>query len=60
MPCIDLCFKFGIKTAEYTDRTCIVVMEIDTTAARVQIGIVVDLVSKVLSSRDFSALGSVT
>ena len=35
--------------SEYTDRACIVVVEIDAAAGRLHIGIVVDSVSEVLN-----------
>ena len=46
---IDLRLRFGIEELEYTERTCIIVVEIDGQAGRVLIGIVVDSVSEVLN-----------
>ncbi len=49
IPVIDLRLRFGMDAIGYTDRTCIVVVEIGGTAGTVQIGIVVDSVSEVLN-----------
>jgi len=49
IPVIDLRLRFGIKSINYTDRTCIIVVEIQGTIQTVQIGIVVDSVSEVLN-----------
>ncbi len=47
IPVIDLRTRFGMDTAEYTERTCIIVVEIDVQGRHLQIGIVVDSVSEV-------------
>lgn len=47
IPVIDLRTRFGMDTAEYTERTCIIVVEIDVQGCHLQIGIVVDSVSEV-------------
>ncbi len=49
IPVIDLRLRFGMEQIDYTDRTCIIVVEIEGSAATVQIGIVVDAVSEVLN-----------
>jgi purine-binding chemotaxis protein CheW len=49
IPVIDLRLKFMISAAEYTDRTCIIVMEIATAGRTIMMGIVVDSVSEVLN-----------
>jgi purine-binding chemotaxis protein CheW len=49
IPVVDLRVKFGIASIDYTDRTCIIVVEIDTDDMTIQIGIVVDSVSEVLN-----------
>jgi purine-binding chemotaxis protein CheW len=49
IPVIDLRLKFGMESMDYTERTCIIVVEIDGTVGTVQIGIVVDSVSEVLN-----------
>ncbi len=51
IPVIDLRLKFGMAAIDYTDRTCIVVVEIDSQDMTIQIGIVVDSVSEVLNIR---------
>jgi len=49
IPVIDLRLRFGMEPIDYTERTCIIVVEIETDAGTVQIGIVVDSVSEVLN-----------
>jgi purine-binding chemotaxis protein CheW len=49
IPVIDLRSKFDMEIIEYTERTCIIVVEIDSESSTVLIGIVVDAVSEVLS-----------
>ena len=49
IPVIDLRLRFGMPTMDYTERTCIIVVEIDGQAGTVQVGIVVDSVSEVLN-----------
>ncbi len=49
IPVIDLRIRFGMSSAEYTDRTCIVVVETDSDRGRLHIGVVVDSVSEVLN-----------
>jgi len=49
---MDLRLKFGMPAIDYTDRTCIIVVEIDTEDMTIQIGIVVDSVSEVLNIRE--------
>ena len=49
IPVIDLRLRFGMESMDYTDRTCIIVVEIQGTVDTVQIGIVVDSVSEVLN-----------
>lgn len=48
IPVIDLRLKFGMETMAYTDRTSIVVVEVERQSGIVVIGIVVDAVSEVL------------
>ena len=47
IPVIDLRALFGMGRIDYTDRTCIVVVETGQVEGRLQIGIVVDSVSEV-------------
>lgn len=49
IPVIDLRLRFTMKEKEYTDRTCIVVVEIGGRSLDIVIGIVVDSVSEVLN-----------
>ncbi len=63
IPVIDLRLRFGLKAEEYTDRTCIIVVEIPGESGNVMIGIVVDTVSEVLNIKaddieDSPAFGS--
>ena len=51
IPVIDLRLKFEMSEIPYTDRTCIIVVEIDLDASTILIGIVVDAVSEVLNVR---------
>lgn len=52
IPVIDLRLRFGIDASEYTERTCIIVVEIISETATVIIGIVVDSVSEVLNIKE--------
>ena len=52
IPVTDLRLKFGMAAMAYTDRTCIIVVEIDTMDSTVLIGIVVDAVSEVLNIKE--------
>lgn len=49
VPVIDLRLKFGIPAAEYTQRTCIIVTQVQSESGGVLMGIVVDGVSEVLN-----------
>ena len=49
IPVVDLRLRFGMDEIDYTERTCIVVVEIQGQASTVMIGIVVDSVSEVLN-----------
>jgi purine-binding chemotaxis protein CheW len=49
IPVIDLRAKFGLPSAEYTDRTCIVVVDVAMAKERVMLGVIVDAVSEVLN-----------
>ncbi|WDN89365.1 purine-binding chemotaxis protein CheW [Desulfosarcina sp. BuS5] len=52
IPVTDLRIRFGIDPGDYTERTCIIVVEIEREIATLQIGIVVDSVSEVLNITD--------
>ena len=49
IPVVDLRLKFGFPSQEYTERTCIIVVEVTLTSGKVMMGIVVDSVSEVLN-----------
>ena len=49
IPVMDLRLRFGMEAMDYNDRTCIIVVEIESQARTVQIGAVVDSVSEVLN-----------
>ena len=49
IPIIDLRLRFGMEPIEYTDRTCIIVVEINAQDSTIQIGAIVDTVSEVLN-----------
>ena len=49
IPVMDLRLRFGMKEIDYTERTCIIVVEIEGQTGTVQMGIVVDSVSEVLN-----------
>jgi purine-binding chemotaxis protein CheW len=52
IPVMDLRVKFDMGAIPYTDRTCIIVVEIDSEEGTVLIGIVVDAVSEVLNIQE--------
>lgn len=52
IPVIDLRVKFDMGQSDYTERTCIIVVEIDNISETVLIGIVVDSVSEVLNIQE--------
>lgn len=47
-PVIDLRMKFSMESAEYTERTCIILVEIDKGATSALMGMIVDSVSEVM------------
>jgi purine-binding chemotaxis protein CheW len=48
-PVIDLRLKFGLPAIDYTQRTCIIVVQVKSGSAALLMGIVVDEVSEVLT-----------
>ena len=44
IPVMDLRLRFGMEEMEYTERTCIVVVEIEGSSGTVMIGVVVDYI----------------
>ena len=49
IPIIDLRAKFAMESTAYTERTCIIVVDISSGERRIMMGIVVDSVSEVLN-----------
>ena len=49
IPVVDLRLKFGLPELEYTPRTCIIVVQIESEAGKLMIGVIVDAVSEVLT-----------
>jgi purine-binding chemotaxis protein CheW len=49
IPIVDLRVKFGMEAIDYTEKTCIIVVEIANSGQKVMIGILVDSVSEVLN-----------
>jgi len=58
IPVIDLRLKFDMEAIPYSDRTCIIVVEIESDSGTVLIGIVVDAVSEVLNIKEDEIEGS--
>jgi purine-binding chemotaxis protein CheW len=46
---VDLRLKFDMETMDYTEKTCIIVVEVGNSGQKVMIGILVDSVSEVLN-----------
>jgi purine-binding chemotaxis protein CheW len=51
IPVVDLRLKFGLAELEYTERTSIIVVEIQGHTGHIPIGLVVDAVSEVVNIR---------
>lgn len=49
IPVVDLRLKFGMPEVEYTERTCIIVVQVTQGGIGIQTGIIVDEVSEVLT-----------
>ncbi|MEQ9616793.1 MAG: chemotaxis protein CheW [Phycisphaerales bacterium] len=50
IPVVELRTRFGIESVEYTDATCIIVVEVESTdGEQLHMGVIVDTVSEVLS-----------
>ncbi len=49
IPVVDLRLKFGLPEREYTQRTCIIVVQVHSGGQAIQTGIIVDEVSEVLN-----------
>ena len=52
LPVVDIRVKFGMTPTEYTNNTCIVVMEIEMDNDSIQVGALVDSVQAVLEIED--------
>jgi len=49
IPVLELRIKFGMEQQEYNERTCIIVVEVQSSTETVQVGMLVDSVSEVLN-----------
>ncbi len=49
IPIVDLRLKFGMPTQDYTERTCIIVVEVKAAERALMLGMIVDSVSEVLN-----------
>ena len=49
IPVVDLRLKFGLPEIEYTQRTCIIVVQVEADSHNMLMGIVVDGVAEVLN-----------
>ena len=49
VPVVDLRLKFGMQAAEYTQRTCIIVTQVNMDSGQVLAGMIVDGVSEVVN-----------
>jgi purine-binding chemotaxis protein CheW len=52
IPVVDLRLRFGMDVMEYTERTCIIVVEIEGAVNTILMGVVVDSVSEVLNIKN--------
>lgn len=52
IPIIDLRIRFCMPFKEYTKKTCIIVVELDSNSGIILIGIIVDAVSEVLNIKE--------
>ncbi|NLN60393.1 MAG: purine-binding chemotaxis protein CheW [Deltaproteobacteria bacterium] len=51
IPVVDLRLKFGLDAMDYTERTCIIVVEILAGDKNMAVGVIVDSVSEVINIR---------
>jgi len=49
IPVVDLRLKFSLPEIEYTQRTCIIVVQVESAGITLHTGIIVDAVSEVLN-----------
>lgn len=52
IPVVDLRRKFRMESAEYTQRTCIIVLQVENESGLTQMGVIVDGVSEVLTIQE--------
>ena len=52
IPVVDLRLRFGMEAMDYTERTCIIVVEIEGAVNTILMGVVVDSVSEVLNIKN--------
>jgi len=52
IPVIDLRLRFSMEKSDYTERTCIIVVDLKNKATDILIGVVVDSVSEVLNIKE--------
>lgn len=52
IPVIDLRLKFGLDSSEYTQRTCIVVVQVQEKGHPLMMGVIVDGVNEVLTMQE--------
>ncbi len=52
IPVVDLRLKFGLENAEYTQRTCVIVVQVNQPSGPMLMGAVVDGVSEVLNIQE--------
>lgn len=52
IPVMDLRLRFGMEEADYSDRTCTIVVEMTGESGKIIMGIVVDSVSEVLNIKE--------
>lgn len=49
IPIIDLRLKFGLEEKAYNERTCVIIIEVDSQDSKRQVGIIVDAVYEVIN-----------
>ena len=52
IPVVDLRVRFDMEAMDYTERTCIIVVEVEGTVNTILMGVVVDSVSEVLNIKN--------
>ena len=49
IPIIDLRLKFGLEEKSYNERTCVIIIEVDSRDTKRQVGVIVDAVYEVIN-----------